>query len=532
MELKNLVASGNTINIDPKRFSVHDCCCVVKKFIADLPQPILTIPLQDLFIKSMELEYRKKLDAIRLLIHLLPTVNRLFLWDLLDLLDTVVKNSNLNRMTLANISTIFAPHFFRTNDCGEKTIYKILETFIQCLSFMIKNVQEVFNAPEELIVNAQLYLSNREKIKKTNLAVDLVSSTNLSAIPAAKFCATSGSTYSAKDYTEMQLAELYAQMHTMAEQSPAIKKRFLKKFNENKNGCTPNMLQQDKKQQELIKQSLKLSSSKKKLEKDRSGSSHLKSIGVAIKKKLMPTPIGEKKTKCKTASPKSIVPIKVNAPKFEDEKVESNLTNKNNEKTLESIPESQIPIAVITPLKKATPKPKPLTPIVMDLSQERTCRYSRFRSNLPVSERLLRRNSYIENRGDKCLITINEENDIPVKFRSFPDPKKCPIHKRSDVSDIKRKRVKYLASKYEALIASENMDRHFRSSPKPNKMLNKNLDDSIDSENYVSLSSIYTNKPLETPRSAVIIKNRSITSNSVVRSASMALRNKSLNNFK
>lgn len=474
----------------------------------------------------MDLEYAKRLDAVRLLIHLLPTVNRFLLWDLLDLFDTVVKHSTLNRMTIENISTIFAPHFFRTNDCEETTIYKMLGTFIQCLNFMIKNVQEIFKAPEELIVDAQLYLSNREKIKKTNFAMDLISSTNLSAIPAAKFCTTNGSAYSAKDYTEMQLAELYAQMQTMAAQSPAIKKRFLKKFNENKNGCTPNMLQRDKKQQELIKQSLKLSSSKKKSEKDRSGNSHLKSLGVALKKKLMPTPSGEKKIKCQNISPRSIVPIAVNTPEFEDEKVETNLPNKSSEKSLKPIPESKIPIAVITPLKK--PNPKPLTPIVLNSSQTRI----RSKSNSQISaSRLSNRYSQKDVGGDKFLFTINETNEMPKKFRSFPEPRKITIYKTpTNVSDIKRKRVKYLASKYEALIASENMGRNIRSS-KPTK--NDNLDDSIDSENYVSLSSIYTTKPLEKPRTTISLKkinnHQSVASNSAVRSASMSRVKKSVN---
>ncbi|KPM09536.1 rho GTPase-activating protein 19-like protein [Sarcoptes scabiei] len=309
VKLENLICSGQTIEIDSKEFTVHDCCCVLKRFISELPHPLLTEQLQKLFLKTIHLEESKRLDANRLLILLLPDPNRFFLCDLLFLFEKIVDHSKENLMTESNISTIFAPNLFR--------IPNNHDSHIGC--------------------------------KKLEFEAD---TTNLSSIPAAKFCSSIKENYSTRDYTEMQLAELYAQVQSMAAQSPAIKKKFLKKFNQNKNGFGTPMLQRDKQQQELIKQSLKKSASTRK-----KNESHIKSLGAAIKKKLLSTPNPDKTKLTPKSTPKtpdlkntinSSVPI-------DEEFAAKHRVVINELKKLDKIsPErskfgSRIPVAIISP---------------------------------------------------------------------------------------------------------------------------------------------------------------------------------------
>ncbi|OTF75735.1 hypothetical protein BLA29_014865 [Euroglyphus maynei] len=74
---------------------------------------------------------------------------------------------------------------------------------------MIHNVRLIFEPPEQIIRDATIFLANRIRLQKRTLQTagheNLVSVTNLSAIPAAKFCATTEQSYSAKDYTERQV---------------------------------------------------------------------------------------------------------------------------------------------------------------------------------------------------------------------------------------------------------------------------------------------------------------------------------------
>lgn len=41
-ELKNLLSQGITLQLEGGAYSVHDCASVLKSFLADLPEPLLT----------------------------------------------------------------------------------------------------------------------------------------------------------------------------------------------------------------------------------------------------------------------------------------------------------------------------------------------------------------------------------------------------------------------------------------------------------------------------------------------------------
>lgn len=41
-ELKNLLNQGTTIKLTEGYFSLHDCASVLKNFLAELPEPLLT----------------------------------------------------------------------------------------------------------------------------------------------------------------------------------------------------------------------------------------------------------------------------------------------------------------------------------------------------------------------------------------------------------------------------------------------------------------------------------------------------------
>ncbi|OTF72264.1 rho GTPase-activating protein 19-like protein, partial [Euroglyphus maynei] len=102
-ELHQMIATGQTI--DCQQYSVHDCCDLLKRFISELPQSLLTNGLEKFFLQSLKLDSaQKQLDTIRLLILLLPATNRIFLNEILTLFDNVAKHSNQNRMNIENLA--------------------------------------------------------------------------------------------------------------------------------------------------------------------------------------------------------------------------------------------------------------------------------------------------------------------------------------------------------------------------------------------------------------------------------------------
>ncbi|XP_046916973.2 uncharacterized protein LOC124497369 [Dermatophagoides farinae] len=563
-ELRSLIATGQTIDIDYRKFSVHDCCDLLKRFISELPQSILTNGLQKFFLQSLKLESeQKKLDTIRLLILLLPAPNRSFLFELLTLFDNVAKHSNQNRMSIENLATVFAPSIFHcqwsmsskslsssssstttttmatnsSQNLSSNSVQNMLianQESIQCLTMMIHNVRLIFEPPEQLIRDATVFISNHIRLQKRTLqssgCENLVSVTNLSAIPAAKFCATTVQSYSAKDYTERQLAELYAQMQSMANESPSIQKK-LKKFNHIKTGTPKTVLKRDKQQQELIKQSLKKSSSVKKSDKglkslfkkmmtpnsERKRSIKLSSSSVSSSTASSPiiTPknrskISTPKHRRESMSPRSIIPIDeklmAELPPTHVARNDSKLTIISKRKPSQTFHETKLPIAVTTFVsneqqnKKKQHLPTPIRSCSNSIisSTRLSCRYSQ--TQIPsISDRIGKENH------------LNNNVRLPMKILSLPTPLRNNNNNNDDDTNyndgenIRRKRVKYLTSVYEELIASKNSSSSSSSTtvkqpssriPIINRSLINNADSNEDLSEYVSLTTVYTKTPL------------------------------------
>ena len=237
-------------------------------------------------------------------------------------------------------------------------------------------------------------------------------------------------------------------MQSMASQSPSIQKK-LKKFNHLKTSAvatTPkNLLKRDKKQQELIKQSLKKSASIKK-----STDKGLKSLF----KKIMMTPNSERKRSIKlssssvsssTASSPIITPknrSKISTPKHRresmsprsiipiDEKLmaelpptpvarnDSKLAIISKRKPSQTFHETKLPIAVTTFVsneqqnKKKQHLPTPIRSCSNSIisSTRLSCRYSQ--TQIPsISDRIGKENHH-----------LNNNVRLPMKILSLPTP--------------------------------------------------------------------------------------------------------------
>ncbi|KAM4730799.1 rho GTPase-activating protein 6 isoform 2-T2 [Anableps anableps] len=100
---------------------VHDIAALLKKFLRDLPDPLLTRELYRAFIHTMLLDYSKQQSAIQLLIFLLPPCNSDTLHRILNLLSTVSSHAEDsldaegrkipgNKMTSRNLATVLGPN--------------------------------------------------------------------------------------------------------------------------------------------------------------------------------------------------------------------------------------------------------------------------------------------------------------------------------------------------------------------------------------------------------------------------------------
>ncbi|XP_076827531.1 rho GTPase-activating protein 28 isoform X2 [Brachyhypopomus gauderio] len=91
----------------------NDAAGLLKMFIRELPSPLLTLQHLPAFTAAQNIASPKhQLQALHLLILLLPEPNRDTLKALLEFLRKVVEFEEMNRMSLWNVSMIVAPNLF------------------------------------------------------------------------------------------------------------------------------------------------------------------------------------------------------------------------------------------------------------------------------------------------------------------------------------------------------------------------------------------------------------------------------------
>ncbi|XP_077430128.1 rho GTPase-activating protein 40 isoform X2 [Vanacampus margaritifer] len=93
--------------------SPNDAAALLKKFIRELPAPLLTAEYLNTFSGVRDItELKQKLHVLNLLILLLPEPNRNTLKAILEFLSKVVSHEKRNRMNLWAVATIMAPNLF------------------------------------------------------------------------------------------------------------------------------------------------------------------------------------------------------------------------------------------------------------------------------------------------------------------------------------------------------------------------------------------------------------------------------------
>ncbi|XP_066542442.1 rho GTPase-activating protein 6-like isoform X2 [Hoplias malabaricus] len=111
--------------------SVHDVAGLLKEFLRDLPDPLLTRELYTAFINCTGLGSSEQISVLRLLICLLPACNCDTLQRLLLFLSTVASHAEDsldsqgeqvvgNKMTALNLATIFGPNILHKQKSSEK----------------------------------------------------------------------------------------------------------------------------------------------------------------------------------------------------------------------------------------------------------------------------------------------------------------------------------------------------------------------------------------------------------------------------
>ncbi|CAF0905843.1 unnamed protein product [Adineta steineri] len=116
---------------------VHLAACVLKTFLRDLSEPIMTFRLYpELLGLSGTLKRPDQVDIIRdLIIEKLPAQNYNVLKYLIEFLNLVANYSDTNLMTTSNLSIVFGPNLAWSEDDQMNTLanYSLINTFTEIL---------------------------------------------------------------------------------------------------------------------------------------------------------------------------------------------------------------------------------------------------------------------------------------------------------------------------------------------------------------------------------------------------------------
>ncbi|XP_054766653.2 rho GTPase-activating protein 19-like isoform X1 [Lytechinus pictus] len=256
--LKEFLSMGRTVDLESSEFTPHDAACVLKTFLSELPEPLLTDRHYEAHIQAAELTYKLEIlphqtpemlgrlratrttcqvGALRYLFLMLQPCTYKLLRDVMDLLHTVAANEEMNKMNASSLGILFAPHvlwprFLTTNDLKDQTYINKLNYAVE---FMISYYTSIFKVPDHMLRKCELFVKNGGKLpedeedlchRRSQSDDELESDRRL---PISHPETESVTINNKIDYTRDALAQLYADVQAMPESS---KKRKLMKQDE------------------------------------------------------------------------------------------------------------------------------------------------------------------------------------------------------------------------------------------------------------------------------------------------------------
>uniref|UniRef100_A0A8C0GEC6 Rho GTPase-activating protein 18 n=1 Tax=Chelonoidis abingdonii TaxID=106734 RepID=A0A8C0GEC6_CHEAB len=154
----------------------HDAASLLKLFIRELPQPLLTVEYLKAFQDVQNLPTKKhQLQALNLLVLLLPEANRDTLKILLEFLQRVIEHRDKNKMTLNNVAVVMAPNLFTFHGLGSKTIeqseFVMAAGTANVMRFMIKYQKLLWTIPKFIVNQVRKQNTASQKKEKKDKAM-------------------------------------------------------------------------------------------------------------------------------------------------------------------------------------------------------------------------------------------------------------------------------------------------------------------------------------------------------------------------
>lgn len=161
-----------------EKSQVVDVACLLKQFIRDAPEPLLTSTYLDAFSATQSIDDPKdQLRALALVVQMLPQTNQNILQRLLPFLSSVADNADVNKMGVPNLAVVFAPSlFFVKGSKGQKMLKEVEAQVVaaSCVKMMIAHHDDLWTVSPDILAKVRFLTEqsgggkkgSRAKLKK------------------------------------------------------------------------------------------------------------------------------------------------------------------------------------------------------------------------------------------------------------------------------------------------------------------------------------------------------------------------------
>ena len=154
--------------------SVHDLSAILKRWLRELPQPLLTNELIQLFYQCHALPPLDQAKALAIVCQMLPHENRNTVRTLLRFLNHVIELKDYNKMNMHNVATIIAPSFFPPryiHPTDKNSIEEQVKMAAQCCrltNVLITRGESLFLVSNNLIEESRTNKARQVSLKIVN----------------------------------------------------------------------------------------------------------------------------------------------------------------------------------------------------------------------------------------------------------------------------------------------------------------------------------------------------------------------------
>lgn len=140
------------VQITRSEYNEHDACSVLKRFLRDLPEPVMGKYAAH-FLSAFEIDNaEQKIKTYRELLRKLPVVEYKTLKKLLGHLHFVQTQSGVNKMQVENLGMIFGPTLMQPTSNNEN-VYTMDSRHSSMIADLIRNYKKLYDLSEDEIVS-------------------------------------------------------------------------------------------------------------------------------------------------------------------------------------------------------------------------------------------------------------------------------------------------------------------------------------------------------------------------------------------